>query len=72
MPVYLGYKYKLHDIDDTSDPIYFGYTNQENRWYIAQFDSTSGPLVIRYAKGVDNYDQAWSNKASLSYGIWVE
>lgn len=59
------HKYKLSDIDDTSDPNYLGYLSKDGAWYIQRISSTG---EVRYAKGDSGYN--WSNRASETYNTF--
>lgn len=59
-----------HDIDESGDPKYYGYTNSDGSWVIQRYNEASGQL--RYAGGKRNYATNWTNKASLSYGYISE
>jgi len=52
-----------HDIDDSSDPQYYGYAHYSGAFMIVKV--TSG--TYRYYKGRDTYATSWATRASLSY-----
>lgn len=61
-------KYKIADVDDSSDPKYYGFTRADGAWYILKEDTTGSPKTYRYVKGADSYD--FSNRASETYGYF--
>ena len=52
----------ISDIDDASNPQYYGYVNQEGGWVIMKYDTSA--KTIRYAKGFGNYASNWTNRAT--------
>ena len=63
-------KYKIADVDDSSDPKYYGFTRADGAWYILKEDTTSSPKTYRYVKGASSYD--FSNRASETYDYFHE
>ena len=57
--------YLACDIDDTSDPKYYGFTAKDGSWYIIKESVAS--KTFRYAKGSSNYTTNWTGKADLTY-----
>lgn len=58
-------KYKIADMDDASNPKYYGFTDRDGHWYILEEDSTA--KTYRYAAGSDEYSSSWNDRASLTY-----
>lgn len=61
-------RYKCVDIDDTSDPQYFGFVDTDGLWYIIQYNVTNG--TIRYCKGASGYTLAWANNTTQTYDYY--
>lgn len=57
--------YKPADIDEASDPKYFGFITINGQWYILRVNESAGTL--RYARGDGDYSTNWTNRASLTY-----
>jgi len=60
-------QYRISDLDTSGNPMYFGYVDQMDNWYIMQLDTTSSPGTARYCRGSGNYVTAWSNRAGQTY-----
>lgn len=64
--------YALNDFAD-GDPLYLGKVRADGTWLVQKYGTTSGEM--RYANvsnnaGVTTYAAAWSNKATLTYGLF--
>jgi len=59
-------RYYISDIDDASDPKYYGFLDKDGNWYILK--ETSG--TYRYEHGSANYTTNWTNRASLTYNYF--
>jgi len=57
--------YKVADIDETSNPRYYGYTARGGVWYIIKEDTTVGSF--RYCSGKIDYATNWTGRAALTY-----
>lgn len=57
--------YETANVDESSDPKYYGFLDRDGNWYILK-SATSG-TVFTYAKGVTDYSTNWTNRASLTY-----
>ena len=58
---------------DTAGPNYnyFGFLNAEGYWIIQRFDLRVANIIsYRYASGLTGYSTAWTNRGSLSYGLY--
>ena len=51
------------DIADT-DLQYFGYTRPGGSWAIMKYDKTEGTYLFRLGGKFDDYNDAWTNRAS--------
>lgn len=60
--------YKISDIDDASNPKYYGFLKADGGWYILKEDTTN--KTYRYAKGDSDYSTAWTNRASQTYNYF--
>jgi hypothetical protein len=60
----------IHDIDESGDPRYYGYSNSDGSWVIQEYNEGNG--TFRYQSGKRNYSTNWTNKASLSYDYLSE
>lgn len=67
-----GDKY-AQQLDASAAPIYYigkaavGSAFSSPVWSIYKLDNTGGSMSITWANGSDNYVNAWTNRASLSY-----
>jgi uncharacterized protein YggU (UPF0235/DUF167 family) len=57
--------YKISDIDDASNPKYYGFLDKDGNWYILKEDTTA--KTYRYTKGATNYSTNWGNRTTLTY-----
>lgn len=57
--------YKINDIDDAGTPVYYGFTDKDENWYILEENSLNN--TYRYAKGANDYATNWTARAGLSY-----
>ena len=55
--------YRISDIDDASNPKYYGFLKADGGWYILREDSTYN--TYRYAKGDSGYLIAWEYRTTL-------
>ena len=62
--------YKISDIDDSSDPSYFGFLNKDGHWYIMEQNTAN--KTYRYASGADDYSTNWEGRAGLTYSYFNE
>ena len=63
--------FKITD-EDRSEPAYYGYTDEDENWFIMKA-TTSGSLVTyRYKYGSGSYAANWTGRAGLSYGYWFD
>ncbi len=60
--------YEISDEDNASIPKYYGYLNTSGLWIIQQYNETTG--AYRYFQGRSDYSTNWTNRASLSYGLY--
>ncbi len=60
--------YNISDIDKTGDPVYYGMTRFDGKYYIIQRTKSTG--TWRYTKGDSDYTTAWANKTSESYDYY--
>ncbi len=57
--------FKITDVDDSSDPKYYGYLNKEGGWIIMKETTSAG--TFRYISGESDYATNWTGRAGLSY-----
>lgn len=62
--------YNISDIDDASNPKYYGFITMAGSWYILQENTTA--KTYRYAVGSSGYATAWTNRALQDYGYFSE
>ena len=60
--------YRISDIDDASNPKYYGFLKADGGWYILREDTTNN--TYRYAKGDSEYSTAWTNRVSQTYDFF--
>lgn len=62
----------VQDTDDGGTPQYFGLASIDGNWYIMKIEGST----IRYALPKNNegkdYSQAWTDRATLTYGYIFE
>lgn len=61
--------YECTDIDDSSDPKYYGFTRPDASWVIMKI--TLG-VTVRYARGSTGYTTNWTDRATITYYYWYE
>lgn len=59
-----------HDIQDSTNPRYYGFADKDGAWYIIENQSDT---TFRYAgeknnTSIANYAEAWTNRETLTYG----
>lgn len=63
-------EFVVHDLDEASDPKYYGFVGKDDHWYIIEYTEASG--TFRYASRKNNgntdYPDAWTGRAGLTYG----
>lgn len=57
--------YRISDIDDSSNPKYYGFLHKDNAWYIMEENTTN--KTYRYVGGSTGYEDAWENRDSQTY-----
>lgn len=60
-------RYGISDIDDASNPRYYGFLDALGGWFILKNDTTAGAKSYRYASGGTDYAANWTGRAGLSY-----
>lgn len=60
--------YKPNDLDEGSDPKYYGFTDKDGRWYIIRHNVAAEQ--IRWVQGTSGYVTAFANRASQSYNYF--
>jgi hypothetical protein len=62
-------QYKVSDMDDASNPRYYGFVDKDGKWYILKEDTSA--KSYRYTRGSGDYETAttgaWATRASLTY-----
>lgn len=58
-------EFHISDQDESSDPKYYGYLNNEGGWLIMQANESAG--TFRYVIGKGDYATKWASKATLTY-----
>lgn len=61
-------KFKISDIDDASNPKYYGFIDRDGHWYILKEDTTA--KTYRYAAGPIDYSTNWTGRAALTYDLF--
>lgn len=66
---YIQYK-AVDEFDDgvTANVKYYGFLDPRGNWYILKNDPSASAKTYRYAFGDIGYEDAWTNRASLTYG----
>lgn len=57
--------YLVSDMDDASNPKYYGFLAKDGSWYIMKNDETA--KSFRYVKGDSDFITNWTNRTSLNY-----
>ena len=58
----------VSDMDEASDPRYYGLLNDHGSYIIIQQTISTG--AVRYNRGQSNYSTAWTGRAGLSYAVF--
>jgi len=58
--------YETANIDEASDPAYYGFTDTVGNWFIRKITSGASTFV----RGTTNYSTNWTNRVGLSYGTF--
>jgi hypothetical protein len=58
-------EFAVHEVDESSNPRYYGYVSHIGSWIIMRLNTTTGQH--RYATGKINFATNWTNKATLTY-----
>ena len=61
--------YVCTDIDDDSEPKYYGFTRPDGSWVIMKI--TLG-ATVRYARGSTGYTTNWTAHTTITYYYWYE
>jgi hypothetical protein len=64
--------FQCQDIDDSSNPKYFGFCRKDGKWYVTEETKITGGYTYRYAALSNNpliagYTDAWTARATLTY-----
>lgn len=66
---YIQYKAVDEYDDGVSTTVkYYGFIEPRGNWYILQVDPSASEKTYRYAFGDSDYETAWADRASLTYG----
>lgn len=60
--------FKASDIDDTSNPSFYGFLNKGGSYYILRMDSSAN--TFRYFRDSSNYEGGWVDRKNKSYQIY--
>lgn len=60
--------YRVVDLDQASDPQYFGNLAPDGSWMIMKQNVAAG--TMRFAVGTSDYATAWANRANLAYAYY--
>lgn len=58
--------YSISDIDESGTTKYYGYLNENGKWYIMEVTGTT----VRYASGISLFSTNWANRIALTYGTF--
>lgn len=61
-------KYTVHNIDESSNPRYYGFVAQDRRWVIMRWNTSTGVIDYSFSTTDLDYDTNWTGRAALSYG----
>lgn len=62
-------QFAVSDIDEAGVTKYYGYVAHDGYWYIMAVTATT----VRYCTtGYAAYSDAWTNRATLTYGLFSE
>lgn len=61
-------QYRLNDLDEAGDSNYLGFSDKEGAWFILRINQGAG--TFRYARGATDYANNWTNRATLTYGLY--
>lgn len=63
-------KYVPVDIDDQTNPRYYGFTDVDENWYVMRWNEVAG--TIRFAAGSGSYPTSWTGRAGLVYNRFYD
>jgi len=58
---------QVANVDEASDPAYYGFQNPDGAWYIIKKTTSASIDTFTYAKGDSAYSTAWTGRAALTY-----
>jgi len=69
--------FNTNEIEEASSTVtYIGLENEDGAWYIKKIDTSSGTVFSHATEtnngSYDNYTDAWTNRATLTYGDYSE
>jgi len=76
LPTIVLEKFFVNDVDESSPITYVGMEDAGGNWLVMKIDESSGVSIsyatIKNNSDVSSYSNAWSDRASLSYGNFSE
>lgn len=60
--------FRISDVDQSGDPAYYGFVNENGNWYIMEENVANG--TYRYISGTSSYTTNWTGRAGLSYDYY--
>lgn len=60
--------YQPSDVDQASDPKYYGFLAADGSWYIMEENTAAG--TYRYVRSTSGYATAWTNRATQTYVLF--
>lgn len=69
--------FEVNDVEEATSTItYIGQQSVDGQWFIQKIDESTG-ITLQHAtkknnSAVSSYSDAWTNRASLSYGDVIE
>ena len=62
---YLSTNYVTSDVDESSNPRYYGYLSNTGAWIIMEQNTATG--AVRYAQGKSDYPTNYTGRTGLTY-----
>ena len=63
--------YGISNIDDDSEPQYYGSERSDGAWYILRLTTVAGDQVAEYLKGASDLAASWGTRVANSYDTFA-
>ena len=63
--------YGISNIDEDSEPKYYGFERGDGAWYILRLTTTAGDQLAEYVKGASDLATSWGTRVANSYDTFM-